>query len=450
MLIKKISGDTQTPIVLYKKIVGNDKGFLLESSENGEFSFIGIGEYEIKGKKDEIIINDKYETYKKTGVLLESIKEFINNNKCENTSELPFVGGIVGYIAYDIIKQYENIETINPDNINIPDIHMFIVRNLVIYDHKHSTIYLVSIDDDQEFIHNTSLIIDVDISFSSIEPHKYRPFVKVERLTEKDDYIKKVEKAKEYIENGDIFQVVISQRVKVEIKERGFDIYRRLRMINPSAYLYYFNFGEYELIGSSPELLVKNIEGEITTCPIAGTRKIGTNKEENIQIANDLLKDEKEKAEHNMLVDLARNDLGRVAKINSISLEEYMKVKFYSHVMHIVSTVKGELKEDMNNFDIISSFIPAGTLSGAPKIRAMEIIEELEDYYRGFYGGATGYFCFSGNMDFCITIRTLLKKGDDVYLQAGGGVVLDSNPENEYEECFNKLRALIKTLGGNV
>ena len=261
-----------------------------------------------------------------------------------------------------------------------------------------------------------------------------------------EQYCKKVEKIKQYIREGHIFQTVLSQRWTIETKQTGFELYKELRELNPSPYLYYFNYGEFEVIGSSPEMIVKQQGSRVYTCPIAGTRRRGVDAEEDALLRDELLRDEKERAEHVMLVDLARNDMGRISEFGTVKVTQFMEVQNYSHVMHIVSMVEGKKKGEFHPLDLVSSFLPAGTLSGAPKIRAMEIIDELESVRRGLYGGATGYIDFFGDMDFCITIRTMIKKKNRVYLQAGAGIVADSVPENEYQECCNKVMALAKTL----
>ena len=261
-----------------------------------------------------------------------------------------------------------------------------------------------------------------------------------------EQYSKKVERIKEYIREGHIFQTVLSQRWTVQTKQSGFELYKELRELNPSPYLYYFNYGDFEVIGSSPEMIVKQQGNRVYTCPIAGTRPRGADAEEDALLRDELLQDEKERAEHVMLVDLARNDMGRISEFGTVKVTQFMEVQNYSHVMHIVSMVEGRKKGEFHPLDLVASFLPAGTLSGAPKIRAMEIIDELESVRRGLYGGATGYIDFSGDMDFCITIRTMIKKGDKVYLQAGAGIVADSVPKNEYQECCNKVMALAKTL----
>ena len=261
-----------------------------------------------------------------------------------------------------------------------------------------------------------------------------------------EEYIQKVRKIKQYIKEGHVFQTVLSQRWTVETGLSGFEIYRKLRRLNPSPYLYYFNYGSFEVIGSSPEMIVKKQGDRMYTCPIAGTRKRGQDDAQDDRLKRELLADEKERAEHVMLVDLARNDMGKVSAFGSVKVTEFMDVKKFSHVMHLVSKVEGRRQKELHPLDLAASFLPAGTLSGAPKIRAMEIIDELEKVKRGLYGGATGYIDFSGDMDFCITIRTMVKRNGTVYLQAGAGIVADSVPEREYEECCHKVMALASTL----
>jgi anthranilate synthase component 1 len=262
----------------------------------------------------------------------------------------------------------------------------------------------------------------------------------------KEQYLRAVSDCQEYIRAGDIFQVVVSQRFNAKIKASDFDIYRALRYVNPSPYMYYLKMGDLNIVGSSPEVLVKVEDGIITNRPIAGTRPRGKNDEEDEALIKDLLSDPKERAEHIMLVDLGRNDVGRVAEFNTVSADELMIIEKYSHVLHIVSNVTGKLKEDYDTFDALQACFPAGTLSGAPKIRAMEIIDEMEPTQRGPYAGAIGYFSYSGNMDTCITIRTIVIKDGVAYIQAGGGIVADSVPENEYQETVNKAKALFKAI----
>jgi len=457
--IKTLSGDRDTPITLYERFVKDSQGFLLESKDptKGRFSFIGKSPKSvIKGYGNTLTIINGDKEEKLIGQSLELIKDYLSSYKVDNNSNLPFVGGAVGMISYDIVKQHENLPSYNPDTLEVPDIHLMIAEDLIVYDHFHSQVHLVVLGQDSivgkdsatlklnnmELILNQQVKLPVKISYLQQSASSI-----AENLDQyKDQFIEKVKRAKEYIKEGDIFQVVLSQRWCVETNKKSFDLYRQLREINPSPYLFYFNFGDYQLAGSSPEMLVEVRGDHVYTCPIAGTRKRGKTAEEDSALAKDLLNDAKERSEHVMLVDLARNDMGRISKIGTVQVTDFMKVHHYSHVMHIVSAVEGIKNESEDSFSILSHFLPAGTLSGAPKIRAMEIIEELEDVKRGPYGGAVGYFSFNGDLDTCIAIRTMIIKDNKVYLQAGAGIVADSIPENEYEECRNKIQSLVKAI----
>lgn len=453
--VESMIADMDTPISLYKKYVGDEIGFLLESNDTtkGRYSFISKNPFKImQNLGNEILIDDiKMEREKP---FLDYVKAEMAKIKLVNPDKIPFAGGAFGSIAYDIIRQYENLPNVNPDDINIPESHLFFIKEGIIYDHHHQKIIFMALDEDHKdgekraldkISELKNLILNNDIK-ERVVSVKINGDIKSN--TGKEEYMRMVEKAKEYIHEGDIFQVVLSQRWEVESKENPFNVYRQLRAINPSPYLFFFNFGDYHVAGSSPELLVELKDNKIFTCPIAGTRKRGANAKEDIELAEDLLGDHKETAEHVMLVDLARNDMGRVAKIGTVAVEEFMKVQYYSHVMHITSLVVGEKDEKDDCFSILSSFLPAGTLSGAPKIRAMEIIDELEKNKRGIYGGSVGYFSFDGNMDTCIAIRTMVMKDEKIYMQAGAGLTAHSDPLTEYEECQNKVKALIKALGG--
>lgn len=456
---KIIPGDIETPITLYKKYVGKSRGFLLETKDldKGRYSFIGKNDgSKISGKGNEVTIVEGLKSETKEGKVLDITREYMNNFKVINKEDFPFVGGVIGSMAYDIIRQYEKIPNGTKDFLDIPDVDFMIVKDFIVYDHLKDQIIIVILDENSK-----EGEMRADKKISKIEEIISKSDVKINKISQKtlnfnniaksnlskEEYLEMVKKAKEYIVEGDIFQVVLSQRWNVKVEEDPFIIYRRLRSLNPSPYLFYLNFGEYKIVGSSPEMLVNVNKDKVYTCPIAGTRKRGENKEEDDKLALDLIGDEKEKAEHVMLVDLARNDMGRVSKIGSVDVTQFMKVKNYSHVMHLVSLVEGLKEKKKDSFDILPTFLPAGTLSGAPKIRAMEIIEELEKEKRSLYGGAIGYFSFDGNMDTCITIRTMLIKDDIAYMQAGAGIVKDSIPEKEYEETQNKVRALIKVVG---
>lgn len=449
LVTKILEGDTQTPIMLFQKLVGNEKGFLLESKEQGKEK----GRYSIIGK------SPFYET---KGEDFKEVEEALKIYEVENEENLPFVGGAVGYAAYDIAKKFEKIPSVNEDILKMPDLHYMFVKEAVIYDHFKEKIILVKNIGEEEIYE------EVEKEFQELIAIIEKPFIENKRNKEKntktafsytsnttkEEFVERVRKAQQYIFDGDIFQVVLSQRFTMDITAEPFEIYRVLRGLNPSPYLFYINFGEYTLVGSSPEMMVEVRKGIVSTCPIAGTYPRGANEEEDERLAQALLQDEKEKAEHVMLVDLGRNDVGRISEYGSVKVPKLMEVEKYSHVMHLVSTVQGKMKPQYNMINALTSTVPAGTLSGAPKIRAMEIIEELEQQKRGVYGGAVGYLGFDGSMDTCIGIRTVICKEHKAYVQAGAGIVLDSVPEKEYEESLHKAKALLKTIeiaeGGNL
>lgn len=451
---KTIVGDLETSITLYKKYVGDNCGFLLESKEQpkGRYSimstnpFMTIQAYE---NNVTIIENNTKVTIKGKG--LGKVKEIIEQYEIVDENNLPFVGGAVGTVGYDMIKQYEVIPAQTEDTIQTPDMHLMFVKEAVVYDHFDQTIYIIVLDDDTkvgkqtadariatiEMILNEDLVMEPDYNDDPLE---------FESNVSKEAFEAGVEKAKQYIYDGDIFQVVLSQRWSAKCDISPFTLYRRLRRVNPSPYMYYFKMDDYFIVGSSPEMLVEMKNNRLFNCPIAGTRKRGKTKEEDEALAADLLADKKEIAEHIMLVDLGRNDMGKVSKIGSVKVSKYMQVQNYSHVMHITSLVEGEKAEDKDMFEVLMSFLPAGTLSGAPKIRAMQIIEEIEPHRRGIYGGAIGYFGFNNTMDMCIAIRTMVIKDGIVNIQAGAGIVADSVPEKEFEETVNKAKALITAI----
>ena len=421
---KRVSGDTETPVTLFQKYVGNEKGVLLESRDQvkGRYSIIAKESFaEVYGSKGNITIIEEGNKKEIKGKILEAVKDIMAEISVENKSTIPFVGGAVGTVGYDIIRDYEKLPEKNKDEIGVPESHLLFIKSMIEYDHFH-----------QQIVYSATDVSNIKSNMS------------------KEEYMNIVKKAQHYIHEGDIFQVVLSQRWSVDTEENSFTLYRKLRALNPSPYLFYFNFGEYQVAGSSPEMLVELRKGRVFTCPIAGTRKRGRNMEEDELLAKELLADKKEQSEHVMLVDLARNDMGRIAKIGTVDVTQFMKVHYYSHVMHLVSLVEGNKKEEHDGFSILSSFLPAGTLSGAPKIRAMEIIEELENTRRGIYGGAVGYFSFDGDMDMCIAIRTMVMKDKKVYMQAGAGITAESVPQLEFEESENKVRALLRALEGEI
>lgn len=449
--------DMETPVSLYQKYVGDNLGFLLESKDSkdasiGRYSFISKNPFGRLSYKSKEIFKDNEKVITKLA-FMDYFKRELEKFNVENPDKLPFVGGAYGTMAYDIIREFETLPDNNPDELEVPDSDMFFVKEGIIYDHFHEKITIVTLAEKGkeeegrkrvEKIKKEVFESTVKISF----PKAKKSNKEVKGNTTKKEYMEIVEKAKKYIVEGDIFQVVLSQRWEMEQDLHPFEVYRVLRSTNPSPYLFYFNFGTYKVAGSSPEMLVEMKNNHIKNCPIAGTRKRGKNEVEDKEIADELLGDPKEKAEHVMLVDLARNDMGKIAKIGSVEVTDFMSVHNYSHVMHIVSLVEGEKEEKETAFSVLASFLPAGTLSGAPKIRAMEIIDELEKVRRGIYGGAVGYFSFDGNMDTCIAIRTMVIKDEKIYMQAGAGITINSVPELEYEECLNKVKVLIEALGG--
>ncbi|TCO73799.1 anthranilate synthase component I [Marinisporobacter balticus] len=459
----EIGGDMDTPITLFKKLCKDKNSYLLESVEGGNkwgrYSYIGRKPFmRIKSYGDQVLVEKEDEVIHKNGNIIEILKNIMGDYKIPQIDEKDdFVGGAVGYIGYDVIRNYEDLKHINFDDMKMPDVHLLLAEEVIVYDHLKQRIKIIvnlSIGSKMKALYKDGVkrleeikreILENDFD---LEDEKENHLEKVNYLSNetKEAYIKKVLRAKEYIENGDIFQVVLSQRLKVKTEVNPFKAYRTLRTLNPSPYMFYIDFGEYHLVGSSPELLVKVKGDTIETCPIAGTRPRGKTIEEDEKYATELLKDEKERAEHLMLVDLSRNDIGKISKFGSVEVNQFMEIQKYSHVMHIVSNVIGEKMKDYDMYDGLIACLPAGTVSGAPKVRAMEIIDELENNKRGVYAGAVGYVGFNGNMDTCIAIRTIVFKDGFAYIQAGAGIVADSNPESEYEETIRKAKALIETI----
>jgi anthranilate synthase component 1 len=459
----EILSDLETPVSAFLKIYSEtDTCFLLESVEQGEkigrYSFIGFNPFVLFKSKSyslEIETQGKKEKKNFTGEPLKELENIIKQYHQPEIKELPgFIGGAVGYISYDYVKFLEKIPT-NPDKKDsFPDVCFQICGDFIIFDHVKKNIIVLSnafinsssIDEIYEKtckqIYNIIEKLNQSIKFKA----KKKAFSSEDFVSnfKKEEYEKTVKKAQKYIRNGDIIQVVPSQRWEKKLDIEPLQIYRALRSVNPSPYMFFLSFEETQLIGSSPEILVKLDKNKATLRPIAGTRPRGKDEQEDKNLEEELKKDKKEIAEHVMLVDLGRNDLGRVCKNGSVSLTDMMFIERYSHVMHIVSNVTGILLPDKNQFDLLRVTFPAGTVTGAPKVRAMEIIEELEPTKRGPYAGAVGYFGFQGNMDFCITIRTFFTDGKKLFLQAGGGIVADSIPENEYKETVNKSMALRK------
>lgn len=459
---KTVSIVSETSTAMYENLVSTEsgipkKGFLLESYDKNydRYTFMGVEPEEIiTSEKDSLVITYRDGTKNvKRGNPLELLKEYYSDFEIQKENEeLNFFGGLVGNLGYDFVRYTETIPDDNPDEIGIETIQLMLMKEFLIVDQVAETLTAVILEMPDEAGKKRAEKVAEALIRKAMANRSEKPTglqqdgVIVHKSDTLEQYSEKVNKIKDYIREGHIFQTVLSQRWTIETEQEGFSLYRELKELNPSPYLYYFNFGAFEVIGSSPEMIVKQQGKRVFTCPIAGTRPRGKTAEEDEALKKELLSDEKEKAEHVMLVDLARNDMGRISEFGTVKVTDFMNVQKYSHVMHIVSMVEGRKKGEFHPLDLIASFLPAGTLSGAPKIRAMEIIDELESVRRGLYGGATGYIDFSGDMDFCITIRTMIKKQNKVYLQAGAGIVADSVPQKEYEECCNKVMALAKTL----
>lgn len=463
--------DLETPVSAFLKIAaGKPYSFLLESVEGGErlarYSFLGTDPFMIfrsKGDTGSIV-----EGGLTTSVRLEAggsdpidiLKGLLGRFTYVGSPDLPrFVGGAVGMIGYDTVRFFEKLPTLAMDDLNLDDCLFLFTDTILVFDHvKHKMISLcnarVSETADPGTVYDES-VVKVDRLLEQLRAPTRLPKraedgphtdVFVSNRTE-EDYKAAVLKAKDYIRAGDTFQAQIGQRLSKKLHADPFDVYRALRSVNPSPYMFFLDFGDTKLIGASPEVLVSEVDGKVTIRPIAGTRHgRGVTAEADEALANDLLADEKELAEHIMLVDLARNDIGRIAEYGTVSVDELMIIEKYSHLMHIVSEVTGTVRADFDQFDVLRASFPAGTLTGAPKVRTMEIIEELEPTRRGHYGGGIGYFSYNGDMDSAITIRTALVKGDTVYVQAAGGVVADSNPDYEYRETLAKMGALTRAV----
>jgi anthranilate synthase component 1 len=464
---KEILADLDTPVSAYMKIRGGEYSFLLESIEGGEkwarYCFLGCDPSIVvitKGRTLTLIENGKREQRQiESGSPLSAVKEILARYQPVHSAGLPrFSGGAVGFVSYDMVRFFEDLPEQTVDDLDVPDSQFIITDTMLVFDNVSQTIKIVSNafveGDDLDAVYENTIQkisaleekLKTPLARGSAPEEEVEAPLSFESNIEEGNFKQAVKRIKEYILEGDTIQVVLSQRLKFAINCNPFDIYRALRTVNPSPYMYYLEFGELQVVGSSPEVLVRLEDDKVEVRPIAGTRKRGQNEEEDRELEKDLLQDKKELAEHIMLVDLGRNDLGRVSEISSVVVDEQFTIERYSHVMHIVSNVKGILKKGLDCFDVLAAAFPAGTLSGAPKIRAMEIIDELEPTRRGLYGGAVGYISFSGNMDTAIAIRTLLIKDKTAYLGVGAGIVADSVPQKEFEETMNKGRALLKAI----
>jgi len=448
-VFKEIVADMETPVSAYRKIE-SDHSFLLESVEGGE----KIARYSFLGSDPQKVFK-----FKAGENPFPQLKKIISQYRPVKISGVPrFHGGLVGYLSYDLVRFVEDIPDKNLNDLKLPDIQLMLTDTILAFDHVQHKILIISnahVTGDPEKAYKEAQSKILSLEKKLRKPLKSTEFeipvipkkeLKFKSNFSPEQFKKMVRSAKEHIEAGDVIQVVLSQRFNAPFSGKAFNLYRVLRTINPSPYMYFLKFGDLKLVGSSPEVMVRLERGEAVVRPIAGTRPRGVTEEEDARLAEELLASPKEKAEHIMLVDLARNDLGRVCEANSIKVSELMTIEKYSHVMHIVTNVSGRLKKDKDAVDLLAASFPAGTVSGAPKVRAMEIIDELENLRRGPYAGAIGYFSFSGEMDTCITIRTILLSRGRAYVQAGAGIVADSDPSAEYQETCNKARGMLKAL----
>lgn len=460
VVARELPADLETPVSAFLKLRDFGAKVLLESVEFGitlgRYSFIG---FQLNHRID--IMREKTSIRSGSGTQeishdgsnpLEHIKKMLSRLGVEPGRQMSrLLGGVVGYIGYDFIRFIENIPDGSEDNLNVPIASFYVIDTLLVFDHVRRRMVILSLTDDAPRA-------DVQQNIDKVIERLRSPLPKiivgrktspgetaVSNFTERE-YCRAVEKAKEHIRAGDVFQLVLSQRYCGETEADPFHVYRALRMLNPSPYMFFLEMGDVTLVGSSPEALVSLENGRTSVHPIAGTRPRGENETEDRRLADELLADEKERAEHVMLVDLGRNDLGRCCDYGSIGVSEFMKIERYSHVMHITSHVSGALRSDLDQFDLFNATFPAGTVTGAPKIRAMELIDEMEGLKRGPYAGAVGYFSLSGDSDWCISIRTIIMTGKKYFLQAGAGIVADSVPEREFIETNNKLAALRKAI----
>lgn len=466
---REILADLETPVSLFLKTGDKPYSYLLESVEGGEraarYSFIGGKPSLVFSSRGKQISIEPAEGDKKIFTTqkdpLWELENILKRYRQASVPGLPlFSGGAVGYMGYDMVRFIEKIPDKNKQAFEMPEALFVFTDSVFIFDHLNKKIKVVvnvlldplkeaesvyeqaaeKIETEIENIESTARRLQTYSEDNFIKDHK------IESNFSKRTFEKAVLKAKSYIKKGDIFQVVLSQVFHTPVRSNAFDVYRALRSVNPSPYMFYLNFKNFKIAGSSPEVHVRCEKGRAILRPIAGTRKRGRDEHEDQKLEKELLKDPKERAEHLMLVDLGRNDLGRVCEYKSVRVPEFMVVERYSHVMHLVSLVEGRLKPKKTIFDLLRATFPAGTISGAPKVRAMEIIDELENQKRGFYSGVVGYFSYSGNLDSCIAIRSIIIKDDTAYVQAGAGIVTDSKPEKEYEETVNKAKALFKAI----
>ena len=437
---KEISGDLETPLSIYLKFMDDRNSYLFESVEGGEkwarYSIIGLP----TDKKIDLSKNP-----------LKDIENFLKQNKSQPMPDLPdFHGGLVGYFSYETIRHIEKkLQNSSKEKLPYPDISLMVSDEVVIYDNLKKSLFIVvhgNEDTEKECHERIELIHKKILEPLPSQKASKKGVINFESSVKKEDYLEAIKKIKNYIVEGDVMQVVYGQEFSTKFEGSPIDLYRSLRKLNPSPYMYLMKIDDLHIVGASPEILVRLQNEEVTVRPIAGTVKRGKDSNEDEELADKLKSDPKEIAEHLMLIDLGRNDVGRRAEVGSVKTTEEMKIEKYSHVMHLVSNVVGKIKKGLTSIDVLKATFPAGTLSGAPKIRAMEIIDELEPDRRGVYGGAVGYLSWTGNMDVAIAIRTAVIQGKNLSVRAGGGIVYDSDPESEYQESLNKAMSIMKAV----
>jgi anthranilate synthase component I len=480
-VFRTLSADLETPVSAFLRAAWESpECFLLESVENGEkvgrYTFIGLNPYKrIVSRGRDLTITEGKKTVHLQGDVFDLLRESLSGHTPARVPGLPpFTAGAVGFLSYDVVRQIEKLPTIAADELQVPDACLLFFDEVLAFDHVRKEIHLV-VTADVTLQAPSAAHADAVKRLNRLEKRLARPLpklpkpkagkakLKINHRTRKKDYLAAVERTREYIRAGDVFQAVLSQRLDVEPGVDPFAVYRSLRIVNPSPYLYFLRTtpnavaspknkknaraaSTLEIAGSSPEMLVRVHQGKVEYRPIAGTRKRSADEAKDAALEAEMLADAKERAEHVMLVDLGRNDVGRVSEYGTVKVDRLMFVERYSHVMHLVSTIEGQLKAGLSAVDALRACFPAGTLSGAPKVRAMEIIEELEPARRGIYGGAVLYADFSGNLDSCITIRSMVAQNGQGHIQAGAGIVADSVPEAEYQECLNKAQAVIRAI----
>ena len=465
-VMKSVMADLLTPVSAFLTIAANEpRAFLLESVERGErigrYTFLGAHPYmEVQGFGDEVTISRGRQVERRQANVLETLKTLLRQHRPASFPGLPpFNAGAVGYFAYDAVRRLENIGQHAKADLDLPECVFMFFDRLLVFDHLLHQIHIIAAADvaretprqayDRAVrdIENIEKKLTLGLRQKPAGKRSRRPRkLQIHATTPRKRFLESVERCKDYIAAGDIFQVVLSQRLDFAPAVGPFQIYRALRTVNPSPYMYFLRIGNQHILGSSPEMLVRVTGRKLEYRPIAGTRWRGRSEEEDQRLEKEMLADDKERAEHVMLVDLGRNDLGRVSEYGSVKVRDLMYVERYSHVMHIVSALEGCLRPDLDALDAFAACFPAGTLSGAPKVRAMQIIEELEPVRRGIYGGSVLYADFAGNLDSCIAIRTMFMKGKRAYLQAGAGIVADSDPQREFDESINKAKAVVRAV----